>query len=235
MINKNVVDDAFNNPQSPYFSFRNVANASHYEYGAIEYNNGDFLAGPFKINNKHYGFYTIDYDPNALSIDEIIKPLLYKMDCCTFLSPSAKNKINLKYGYSTSGFINRKIDVCYSTFDFDNDAELKEFYITNKHDFQYIGECTMFFNSPKALQRIKTYLTNKEIEEWQLKIDEANSNLIAELRNTCSCKEKPYSILLYGTDDCSYSINASDINEVQYIIEQMKCEQFVRDKMTYTN
>ena len=42
MINKNVVDDAFNNPQSPYFSFRNVANASHYEYGAIEYNNGDF-------------------------------------------------------------------------------------------------------------------------------------------------------------------------------------------------
>ena len=35
--------------------------------------------------------------------------------------------------------------------------------------------------------------------------------------------------------NASYSINASDINEVEYIIEQMKCEQFVRDKMTYTN
>ena len=82
---------------------------------------------------------------------------------------------------------------------------------------------------------INACLTNLEIQEWQLKIDNANAKLISELRNTCVCKEKPYSILLYGTDDCSYAINASDIDEVERIIEQMKLEQYVINHMTYTN
>lgn len=231
MINKNIVEYAFNNPQSPYYSYRNLG----YEYGAIEYKDGSFLAGPFEINNKQYGFYLIEHDSDALSIDEIIDSEMFEMSSCAFLPQNARNKINLRYGYSTSGYYNKTTNEYYSKFDFDNDINLKEYYLINKQDFQYIGECTLFFKSPKSLQLINACLTNLEIQEWQLKIDNANAKLISELRNTCVCKEKPYSILLYGTDDCSYAINASDIDEVKCIIEQMKSEQFVRDKMTYTN
>jgi len=193
------------------------------------------LAGPF---NEKYGLvYITDHSADAEPLEQIIEK--NRRSCFTstsFMPHHVRNRIERLVG-------NQKDDYYYSEFWYNKDTKevLSDFDISAGADATgyELDEtiCTVFFRSDIGLAKVKSFLTDKEYEEWVAAVDGYMVTCIRELENSYPCSDLPFLVRVQGTDDCSYSKTYRSFDDCVEALSKMKRYGFdyVTSEMTFTN
>lgn len=231
-MNKHIIQMLFLHEDSPYSGYSGVVKdiQQNTVCGVIEYKDGEFLAGPFELGNKQYGVYTVKRDDPLLPIDEIYEQLKYTPTSTCWMPFAMKKRVYDVVGVNSIVYVDAVTNKWYS------DLDLPYIDTTNVVELTPKCKSLLFFKSEGALKQIirDAKLTEIEIEEWYNAIAEMNAVLKKDLSNTASCIERPLSVCIFGTDDCSWTKNTTE-SELNSLLEQMKTPDFVVQQMTYTN
>ena len=206
-------------------------------YGALPFNDGSFLAGPFKYDNGEYALISISTKPELQPFKEIEKDLMSSKPDLLYADYSARKKIDDFFGKNYSEYYFHKelkfsfsdIDIKYGSDELPSDYKK---YVSD----ELMSKTTVFASTNKGISKIKSLLSEEDIISWNNNVFKSNSKVLEELRNTSICEERPYGLYLSGNDDAAWNKSFESLEDLYSLLDEILegGHQVIFDKMSFS-
>lgn len=189
-----------------------------------------FLAGPFL---EKFGLVYIRFEHKALPFKKLRQYSVENMYESTCWMPhQVKVKVEAAFGSATEFYFKRKpafksisgLDVAAGKFD------LRKW---EKSD----NLCQLFWNTHKGRAKVDAVLDGMDKYWWDEHVRSYAEKFEAEDLKTLPCAERPYSVILQGSDDASWTRTFATLKEAELLLEDLKKygQSVVSEQMTFTN